>query len=99
MCVGLPGQRVEGGGRGGDQEGCQAQGRREHVGHSRRKSSGIDCKSGEDPIRLKTPEPTLKKNWIRPYLKKPGPNPQTCLKPYFNLSHLFKGPADQSMNF
>ena len=62
MCVGLPGQRVEGGGRGGDQEGCQAQGRREHVGHSRRKSSGIDCKSGEDPIRLKTPEPTLNRN-------------------------------------
>ena len=57
--VGHPGQRVEGGGRGGDQEGCQAQGRREHVGHSRRKSSGIDCKSGEDPIRLKTPDPTL----------------------------------------
>ena len=60
--VGLPGQRVEGGGRGGDQEGCQAQGRREHVGHSRRKSSGIDCNSGEDPIRLKTSDPTLNRN-------------------------------------
>ena len=41
MFIGIPGQRVEGGGHGGDQEGCEAQGRREHVGYPRRKSSGI----------------------------------------------------------